>query len=81
MALFPSGADWTEPRKSARHDSSSHEDMHAGEIETFVLLHAHPELVRARPVPRPAAFVIFRNSRRTLAASGGVPMAEANTSP
>jgi creatinine amidohydrolase len=23
-----------------------HEDMHAGEIETSILLHAHPELVR-----------------------------------
>jgi creatinine amidohydrolase len=26
--------------------SLGHEDMHAGEIETSILLHAHPELVR-----------------------------------
>jgi len=31
----------------------------------------------ADPVPRPAASVILRNSRRTLAASKGVPTAEA----
>jgi len=46
MALFPSGADWAEARESARLVSSGHEDMHAGEIETSILLHAHPELVR-----------------------------------
>jgi len=46
MALFPSGADWAEARQSARLVSPSHEDMHAGEIETSILLHAHPELVR-----------------------------------
>jgi creatinine amidohydrolase len=46
MALFPSGADWAEARQSARLDSSGHEDMHAGEIETSVLLYSHPELVR-----------------------------------
>jgi creatinine amidohydrolase len=46
MALFPSGDDWEEARQSARLVSSSHEDMHAGEIETSILLHAHPELVR-----------------------------------
>jgi creatinine amidohydrolase len=46
MALFPSGADWAEARQSARLVSSGHEDMHAGEIETSVLLHSHPELVK-----------------------------------
>jgi len=46
MALFPSGDDWEEARKSAGLSSSGHEDMHAGEIETSILLHAHPELVR-----------------------------------
>jgi creatinine amidohydrolase len=46
MALFPSADDWDEARKSAGLASSSHEDMHAGEIETSILLHAHPELVR-----------------------------------
>jgi len=46
MALFPSGADWEDARQSARLVSSGHEDMHAGEIETSILLHAHPELVK-----------------------------------
>lgn len=46
MALFPSGGDWAGARQSARLVSSGHEDMHAGEIETSILLHAHPELVR-----------------------------------
>jgi creatinine amidohydrolase len=46
MALFPTAADWAEARQSARLVSSGHEDMHAGEIETSILLHAHPELVK-----------------------------------
>ena len=46
MALFPSGKDWTDARKSAGLVTTSHEDMHAGELETSILLHANPELVR-----------------------------------
>ncbi len=46
MALFPSGADWTDARQSAGLVTSSHEDMHAGELETSILLHTSPELVR-----------------------------------
>jgi creatinine amidohydrolase len=46
MAFFPSPWDWAEARKSAKLASSSLEDMHAGEIETSILLHANPELVR-----------------------------------
>jgi len=46
MALFPSGADWTDARTSAKLVTSNHEDMHAGELETSILLHAQPELVR-----------------------------------
>jgi creatinine amidohydrolase len=46
MALFPSGEDWREARQSARLVTSSHEDMHAGELETSIFLHANPELVR-----------------------------------
>ena len=46
MALFPSGTDWAQARRSAGLATSSHEDMHAGEIETSILLHAYPELVR-----------------------------------
>ena len=46
MALFPSGADWTQARQSAGLVTSNHEDMHAGELETSILLHVNPELVR-----------------------------------
>jgi creatinine amidohydrolase len=46
MALFPSGKDWTEARQSAGMATSNHEDMHAGELETSILLHTTPELVR-----------------------------------
>src|SRR3984957_7994794 len=42
MALFPSAADWADARQSARLPSAAP----AGEIETSILLHAHPELVR-----------------------------------
>ena len=46
MALFPTGTDWADARESAGLATSNHEDMHAGELETSILLHAHPELVR-----------------------------------
>jgi creatinine amidohydrolase len=46
MALFPTGADWAEARKSARLVTTGHEDMHAGGLETSILLHTNPELVR-----------------------------------
>jgi creatinine amidohydrolase len=46
MALFPSGRDWADARQSAGLTTSNHEDMHAGELETSILLHVNPELVR-----------------------------------
>jgi creatinine amidohydrolase len=46
MALFPSSSDWKDARLTAQLESAAHEDMHAGEIETSILLYAHPELVR-----------------------------------
>ncbi len=46
MALFPSREDWIDARQSAGLVTSNHEDMHAGELETSILLHANPELVR-----------------------------------
>ena len=46
MALFPSGKDWADARQSAGLATSNHEDMHAGEIETSILLYVNPELVR-----------------------------------
>ncbi|KAK1184195.1 creatininase family protein [Streptomyces sp. NBS 14/10] len=46
MALFPGSADWDTARSEAGVQTSSQSDMHAGEVETSILLHAHPELVR-----------------------------------
>lgn len=46
MALFPAGPDWNSARVAAGLESTMHEDMHAGEIETSILLHTHPELVK-----------------------------------
>ena len=46
MALFPAPEDWEEARERAGVRTSLLSDMHAGEIETSVLLHCHPELVR-----------------------------------
>ncbi|MFI0452005.1 creatininase family protein [Actinomadura sp. 6N118] len=46
MALFPGIQDWEEARAAAGVQTSLDSDMHAGEIETSILLHAHPELVR-----------------------------------
>jgi creatinine amidohydrolase len=46
MALFPTEADWVKARTAAGIETSMDDDMHAGEFETSILLHAHPELVR-----------------------------------
>ncbi len=43
MALFPGSADWDAARRRAGVVTSSHSDMHAGEAETSLLLHAHPD--------------------------------------
>ncbi|MFI6163479.1 creatininase family protein [Micromonospora haikouensis] len=45
MALYPRREDWETARRQAELDSSGHDDMHAGEIETSLLLHLCPELV------------------------------------
>ncbi|MEU4407804.1 creatininase family protein [Streptosporangium sp. NPDC023963] len=47
MALFPSREDWNEARAAAGLTSSMHEDMRAGELETFLLLHAYLDVIRA----------------------------------
>jgi creatinine amidohydrolase len=47
MALFPAPEDWETARVRAGVVTSLLTDMHAGEIETSVLLHTHPELLRA----------------------------------
>ncbi|WP_345648802.1 creatininase family protein [Streptomyces siamensis] len=45
MALFPAAEDWEAARERAGVQTSLLSDMHAGEIETSILLHAHPECV------------------------------------
>ncbi|MFF9124035.1 creatininase family protein [Streptomyces sp. NPDC014889] len=47
LALFPAAEDWQTALDSAGVRTSPLSDMHAGEIETSILLHAHPEMVRA----------------------------------
>ncbi|MFE5594805.1 creatininase family protein [Streptomyces sp. NPDC056549] len=46
MSLFPLGTDWSRAREHGGLVSDRHGDMHAGEIETSILLHAAPDLVR-----------------------------------
>ncbi|WP_438489251.1 creatininase family protein [Streptomyces sp. S186] len=46
MALFPGPADWDAARERAGIETSAHDDMHAGETETSILLHARPDVVR-----------------------------------
>lgn len=46
MALFPAAEDWEAALERAGVLTSLLTDMHAGEIETSILLHAHPELIR-----------------------------------
>jgi creatinine amidohydrolase len=46
MALFPAVEDWEAARIAAGIRNDGDSDMHAGELETSLLLHAHPELVR-----------------------------------
>ncbi|MFF6942407.1 creatininase family protein [Streptomyces lavendulae] len=46
MSLFPQGREWNSAREHAGLSSNAHDDMHAGEIETSILLHSEPDLVR-----------------------------------
>lgn len=47
MALFPTSEDWKTARRAAKVSTTEHEDMHAGELETSILLYAYPDLVRS----------------------------------
>lgn len=47
MALFPAAEDWEAARLEAGVVTSLLTDMHAGEIETSILLHTDPECVRS----------------------------------
>ncbi|MFJ4651112.1 creatininase family protein [Nocardia sp. NPDC088792] len=46
VVLFPGRDDLTQARNAAGMETTSHDDMHGGEFETSILLHAAPELVR-----------------------------------
>lgn len=46
VALFPTSADWARARAHAGMSTNDHEDMHAGELETSILLHFYPSVVR-----------------------------------
>lgn len=46
MALFPGDGDWVAARGAAGIVTSHAADMHAGELETSILLHTHPDQVR-----------------------------------
>jgi creatinine amidohydrolase len=45
VALFPGHNDFVVARENAGMVTSVHDDMHGGEWETSILLHAHPKLV------------------------------------
>ncbi|MDQ3787278.1 MAG: creatininase family protein [Actinomycetota bacterium] len=47
MALFPTEVDWLAARAAGGVTTGPETDMHAGELETSLLLHAHPSLVPA----------------------------------
>jgi len=46
VGLYTSRDDWAHARTAAGITSSSHDDMHAGELETSILLATHPTYVR-----------------------------------
>ncbi|MFI2436126.1 creatininase family protein [Streptomyces sp. NPDC018693] len=66
MALFPAPEDWEAARERAGVVTSLLTDMHAGEIETSILLHSDPEVVR--PGFESADFVA--DDRRHLLTTG-----------
>ena len=47
ITLFPTRTDWDAARRDAGLETSAHDDMHAGELEVSLLLHAWPDLVGA----------------------------------
>ena len=46
VGLYPSREDWAEARTAAGIHSSNHDDMHAGELETSILLASYPDYLR-----------------------------------
>lgn len=47
VVLYPTSRDWTAARVASGMETSNSEDMHAGELETSLLLYAAPEVVAA----------------------------------
>ncbi len=45
MALYPSRSDWDAARREAGMETTHSQDMHGGELEVSILLHAYPDLV------------------------------------
>jgi Creatinine amidohydrolase len=85
MTLFPSRTDWDVARTAAGLDSTASEDMHAGELEVSLLLHAYPELVgggyRAadhRADPRPHLLVTGMRSYTETGVIGRPSLASAD---
>ncbi|MBV2358003.1 creatininase family protein [Streptomyces sp. J2-1] len=64
--LFPAFEDWQTAVDRAGVESSLLTDMHAGEIETSILLHAHPEFVH----PGHASADFVADDRRHLLTTG-----------
>ncbi len=46
VAVFPQGPDWDQARRDAGMETSGHEDMHAGELETSLLMATFPHVIR-----------------------------------
>ncbi len=46
LGLYPMRDDWQQARSAAGMTSDAHEDMHAGELETSILLAAFPDFLR-----------------------------------
>ena len=46
IAVFPRAAEWEQARQDAGMETDGHEDMHAGELETSILLAFCPDMVR-----------------------------------
>jgi creatinine amidohydrolase len=54
MVLFPTEPDWADARTAAGLATTNDEDMHAGELETSILLATRPHLVTPPLVDQPA---------------------------
>jgi creatinine amidohydrolase/Fe(II)-dependent formamide hydrolase-like protein len=78
MALFPARDDWNDARRGAGLTTDNHSDMHAGELETSILLHAFPDVVATgirKPITRPRTGgcwspAAWRHIRATVSSAG-----------